>query len=115
MIQAILNALKAIIDTLTAFWDKLWGLVKDALQALLDLLKDVVVWVIDQVGGAVVSLLGSVSMPSELSGGLQSVFSGMPASMQWVAGELQIGTCLGIIAAAYGVRLVRKFVTLFQW
>jgi hypothetical protein len=102
-------------DKINAVIAWLRDLVVSFVTTLYDLFKDAVVWVIDQVGGGLVSLLGSVSLPSFVSGGLSSVFGAMPASILWIAGELQIGACLAVVGAAYAVRLVRVFVTLFQW
>jgi Protein of unknown function (DUF2523) len=104
--------LGAKIDAVLA-WAR--ELVVSGFEALLGLLKDAVIWVIDGFGGVTTALLGGISVPASVQSGLGGLFAGLPPSILWGAGELGIPQCLAIIGAAYVVRLVRIVVTLFQW
>jgi hypothetical protein len=110
--EGLANWLGSKIDAFIAW---LRGVLISLLEGIVGVLKDFAVWVVDEVGGAVVGVLNAIELPAFVSGGLQSVFGAVPAPIAWIAGELQVGTCLAIIGAAYVVRLIRIFGTLFQW
>lgn len=101
-----------MLDALTGFLTDLFSWLIDSLVSVL---RDGVVWVIDQVGGAIVSLMSAVSVPSSISGGLSQFFSQLDSPVLYFVGALGIPTALGFFGAAFGFRLARKVVTLFQW
>jgi len=100
---------------LQEFTDWLLALAADFLEALFGLFKDAVIWVIDGIAGAVIAMFGAIAVPTSLAGGMQSLFSGFPALALYVLGSIGFAEGLAMIGSAYGVRFIRKIVTLFQY
>lgn len=86
-------------------WDAFVAFVKDIFMFFLDLIMQVVVWVVSQ-----------IPVPDWLQNYSIGNFLGSAGpTIGWVVSELKIGQGLTIIAAGYAFRLLRKFLTLFQW
>lgn len=100
---------------LSEFTAWLWSLVVSVFSAIWDLLSDMAVSVVDAVVTAFSTLVAAVPVPGFMSGGLQSVFSGMDGGILWVLGQVGLPAALAVIGAGYGFRFLRKVVTLFQW
>lgn len=101
-----------MLDKLTAWF---LDLAKSLISAIWDLLSDFLVFVLDTLLGVVEYLLGLISVPDFLSGGLNSVWASMPSGVLWIVSQAGLPQALAIIGTAYGFRLIRKLVTLFQW
>ena len=93
-----------LLQLITKFFSALWDFVVDAFVNALDLLLS-----------AVVGLLGLIPVPDALSQGLQSFFAGVDPGIIYLVNALGVFAGFAMIGAAYGFRLVRKVVTLFQW
>lgn len=100
---------------LEQFTQWLFDLVKKVFTALWDFVVDAVINLVDLVLTAIVALIGAIPVPAFMSNGLQSLFAALDPGILWVLGQCGIVTALGMVGAAYGFRLVRKVVTLFQW
>lgn len=93
----------------------IWDVLVAAFGALWDLLYELAVSVVGGVLDAVVALVGAIPVPDFLSGGLGGIFAGLDGAVLWGVTALGIPEGLAMLGAAVGVRLVRKFATLFQW
>jgi hypothetical protein len=101
-----------MLDKLTA-WLKEY--LDKFLSALVDVLKDVFIWIIDTVGAAIVALVGAIPVPASISSGLQPLFDDLPQGAVYLIGNLGLPEGLAMIGAAFIFRFGRKLVTLFQW
>jgi len=104
-----------LLGWLTAALSWFWGLVKDAIGALVDLLQDGVVWVLDGLLGAVADAIGALPVPEFLGGGLGTLFGSIPPEVAWFVGQLGLVQAVGVIGSGVGFRMLRKLVTLGQW
>jgi hypothetical protein len=95
--------------------DWLFSLVTSALLALLDVLKDAFVWLVDVVVGAVVAVAALIPVPQFMSNGLQWLFGQLDGPVSYLVGVAGLPEALAIIGAGYLFRLGRKAATLFQW
>lgn len=93
----------------------IWDVLVAAFGALWDLLYELAVSVVGDVLDAVVALVGAIPVPDFLTDGLGGIFAGLDGAVLWGVTALGIPEGLAMLGAAVGVRLVRKFVTLFQW
>jgi hypothetical protein len=93
----------------------LLNLVSSIFTAIWQFFLDVAIEVFDLLLVALVGIFGAISAPSFLTAGLGSLFSGLDPATLYLVGMLRIPEALAMIGVAYGVRLIRVFVTLFQW
>jgi hypothetical protein len=100
---------------LKQFTEWLVSLIVNAFKAAVDVIRDSFVWLVDQILGAVAAVVNAIPVPSELAGGLQSVWANLDPGILYALSELGLPAALVMIGAAHVVRLVRIFVTLFQW
>lgn len=85
-------------------------------RALVGFLKDLVTYVISTALSLVVSAISAIGVPSWLSQySLGNLLGQTGAVVGFFMGQLQIPLGLGLIGGGYVFRLVRKFVTVFQW
>jgi len=85
-------------------------------HALVGFLKDLVTYVLSVVLSLVVSAVSAIGVPSWLKDySLGSALGQTGAVTLFFMGQLQIPIALGLIGGGYTFRLVRKFLTLFQW
>jgi hypothetical protein len=64
---------------------------------------------------AFVTLVSAVPVPSFMSQGLGSTWSGMDGGILYIVTACGVPAALAIIGSGYAFRLARKFLTLFQW
>lgn len=94
----------------------LWGVVKAAFVALLEMLRDTAIWIADGILTALGDMIAAIPVPSFLqSGALQTAFGQLDGSILYFLGVLRVPEGLALIGVAVGFRLLRKAVTLFQW
>lgn len=104
----------------TGWLSKLTGWIAYAIQtvftALITLLKDLVTFVLGVVLGLIKSAIASIGVPSWLTQySMGSVLSQAGSTVGFFMSELQIPLALTLIGLGYTFRLLRKFLTLFQW
>lgn len=104
-----------IIEAINAFAEWLWGLVKDLVDAVVELLRDLVVWALDGVLGALAAIIAAIPVPSFVQVGLGDILSGVHPMIGYFASGLNIGAGLSLLAAGFAFRMLRKVLTLFQW
>lgn len=97
------------------FTDWLVTLVTDVFTAVWQFVQDAFIQVFDLVVSGFANLIAAIPVPQFLSNGLGSVFGMLDPGVLYVVSQCGIVAALGVIGAGYGFRLVRKFVTLFQW
>lgn len=107
-------------STGTGWLDKItdWiaGAVHTVFKALVDLLRDVIVWLFEAVLSLFAAMISAIKPPSFLSNYSMGSILGRSGSIaEFFMAQLQIPAALGLIAAGYAFRLLRKFLTLFQW
>mgnify|MGYP000552833685 CR=1 FL=1 len=91
-------------------------LVKDIFNAILDFLKDVVIFFIDFFLKPIFELVAAIPIPSALDGiTLGNLISNFPPSVLYVASQMQLDVAFGMLSAAVLFRLTRKLFTLGQW
>ena len=100
------------ISTFTAW---LLSLVKSVFTSLWDFVTDVFISLIDLILTAFVSLISAIPVPDFIQGGLQSSIDGLDGTVLYILAQVRLPEALALIGVGYAFRLVRKFVTLFQW
>lgn len=100
---------------LEQFTTWLLSLVAQFLQDLWQFVVDAFVNALEMVLNAVVALFALIPVPAFLSGGLQSVFSGLDPAIAFLVAQFGVLQGFAILGTAYLFRLGRKVVTLFQW
>jgi len=100
---------------LEQFTQWLADLFRDTIEALEGLLEDIGVWFVDGVLGTIADIVSAIPMPSFMVAGLDSLFAGVDPGIIWGVSALGIPEMFTLIGAAYTFRIIRKFVTLFQW
>jgi len=101
---------------LTSISDWLVELVKAIFLTIGDILYDFVVKISDAFLSVVSFLISSLPVPDFLSShSLSAMFSAVDPTILYFISALGIPEGLGFISVAVGFRLLRKFVTLFQW
>ena len=85
-------------------------------NGLVGFLKDLVTYVLSTVLSLIASAISVIGVPSWLKNySLGNVLGQTGAVTLFFMGQLQIPISLGLIGAGYAFRLVRKFLTVFQW
>lgn len=97
------------------FANWLLGVIKEIFKALWDWVTDAMVWAVDEVLKAVVTLVSAIPAPSFMSSGLSGAMGQISSDVWFFASHFRLAECLAILGAAFAFRLVRKAVTLFQW
>lgn len=100
---------------LADFGNWLLSVIISVFEALWNFVSDVAVNVLDLVVSGFASLVAAIPVPGFLSGGLQSMWSGMDGGVLYVVSQCGVPAALAVIGAGYSFRLARKFFTLFQW
>jgi hypothetical protein len=91
-------------DLFVAVFEAAWGLVTDLAIGIVDLLLT-----------SVASAVGAIQLPEFMTTGLGSLFGSLDGSITYLLARSGLASAAAIIGAAWGFRLLRKFVTLFQW
>ncbi len=99
----------AISDFATWLMDVLGAMVDD----LIEILKDVAIWVYGQVTELVVAALEAIPDFDALAAGvLQSAFGSMDSGIIYLAQASGFGTCAAIVGTGYAAYWIRRIVTL---
>ncbi|HEY0491079.1 MAG TPA: hypothetical protein VGD30_16325 [Telluria sp.] len=92
-------------EQIVAVWHAFTTFINDTLVAALQTVADAVIYV-----------LNHIPMPDWLAQySLCALLSQTGPTVMWALDTFRIGDGLGLIALGYAFRLLRKFVTLFQW
>lgn len=84
--------------------------------AVVQVLKDLVTYVLAVVLGVVQAAIAAIQPPDFLSTySMGSILGNAGSIVGFFLSEFQVGTALALIGGAYAFRLLRKFLTLFQW
>lgn len=106
----------AIIKALSDFADWLFGLVKDAFDAIWDLLTDLAVDSFDEILIGMASQIVSIQVPEFLTTySLNSLFSQLHPVIGYFATGLRIPEALHILGSAFAFRVMRKSLNPFNW
>ncbi|MGO4521248.1 hypothetical protein AB4076_11590 [Dyella sp. 2RAF44] len=104
----------------TGWLSKLTGWIANVVHtvfvAAVQVLKDLVTYIIGVVLGLVASAISAIGVPSWLSQySMGSILANTGSTLAFFLVQLQIPAGLSLIGAGYAFRLTRKFLTLFQW
>jgi hypothetical protein len=104
----------------TGWLSKLTGWVANVVHtvftAAVQVLKDLVTYVLGVVLGLVATAISAIGVPSWLSQySMGSILASTGSTLSFFLVQLQIPAGLALIGAGYAFRLTRKFLTLFQW
>lgn len=107
-------------QTSTGWLSRLTGWFSYALNqlfaALVGFLRDLVLYTLSVVLSVVLLAIASIPVPDWIASNSMGSLLGQTGSIVgFFMGQLHIPAALGLIGAGYTFRLVRKFVTLFQW
>lgn len=84
--------------------------------AVVQVLKDLVTYVVGVVLGLVASAINAIGVPTWLSQySMGSILANTGSTLAFFLVSLQIPAGMGLIGLGYAFRLLRKFLTLFQW
>jgi hypothetical protein len=100
--------IQSIIDTFVSFWAALVGLVEKVFTSLLTMLKDVLLWVLDQLLSLVTTLLGAVDL-SAISQDY-GIFQQIPDSTLNMMGLCGFAQCMGIVGGAIIIRILLQLI-----
>jgi len=100
---------------LAKFTKWLWDLIKSLFSPVWDFISDIFIAAVDGIVGAFAELIAAIPVPDWFAGGLAQSWGGLDPGVLWFVSSAGVPAALGIIGAGYAFRLVRKFVTLFQW
>ncbi|MFK7087387.1 DUF2523 family protein [Chromobacterium violaceum] len=100
---------------MSPFFQNCLNLITAFLNAIKDVFYDIWVKIFGEILNIVVYIIGLIPFPDALAGGLQSFMSGLGGDILYFLGVTGFTTGLSIIGACYVFRIIRKFVTLFQW
>lgn len=90
-------------------------LVTKAFTAFGDLASDILMHAVSGILGGLTTLLGMIVVPGFLQTGLQGFWANVDPSVSYYLGAVGFPQAMGMIGTAYGIRLSRKLLTLFQW
>lgn len=85
-------------------------------NAVRDIAKDVVVWLVRAVTDLFLLAIAAIGVPTFLANyGLGSLLSNVSPILGFFVVQFKIGAALSLIGAGYAFRLLRKLLTLGQW
>lgn len=91
-------------------------LVKTVLGYIVQIVADVVVWVLDLILGPIGDLIAGLGTPSFMqSYSFGSLLGGLPPFALHVINQCNLGPALAVIGAGVMFNLLRKLFTLGQW
>lgn len=100
---------------LTDLTEWLLKLVKEVFTSLWTFLQDAFIAMFGLVVKAFVALITAIPVPSFLQGGLGQLWGGLDSGVLYAMTQAGVPEALALIGAGYAFRMLRKFVTLFQW
>ncbi len=108
-----------MIDTLIQYLndavDWFFGILKDFLLAVLDVVKDAFIWALDGVLQAIVAVFSAIPEPAFLAVSMGDILSGVHPMVGYFANGIGLPGAVGLLAAGFVFRMMRKVLTLFQW
>lgn len=99
--------MQAIVDTIVALGAYVLNLFKALVTAVWDIFTDAVAYVFDKLLSFAVSALSALDVTG-ISG--INAWGSLPADVSNILGLIGLGQCMGIIAAAIGIRLVMQLI-----
>lgn len=106
--QAIATAIGYVLQKIVGALEWFGRLAVAAFEAVWMLLQDIVCWVLEQVLGLAVSILGAFDL-SALTAHL-GAWAQLPASMVEVMNAVGLGPAVGIVVSALGIRVVLQLI-----
>lgn len=101
------------LDKISRFFKDLFS---SALNAILELLKDIILWFVEGFLNGIAYVLDLIPAPTFLPNNwLGELIGQLPSFALYVVSNINFGTALLIIGAGFTFRMLRKVVTLFQW
>lgn len=101
---------------LSSFATWLLGLFGKLFSAAWDLFSDLAINIADLVLTAVAALIAAIPAPAFLqSVSLQQSFASISGDVLYFLAVFNIGPGIALLGSAFGFRMLRKVVTLFQW
>lgn len=97
------------------FANWLLGLVKDVFAAVWDFVADAFINMLELLLQGLLAVVSAIPVPSFMQSGLSNSLGQISGDVWFFASHFRLSECLAILGAAVGFRLLRKFVTLFQW
>ncbi|MDE4919809.1 Inoviridae minor coat protein B [Cupriavidus metallidurans] len=108
--------MNGIINAISAFASWLLSLIVKVFAALWDIVNDLMIAGADGLLTALAGLIGAIPAPSFLQNvSLQTLFGGLGSDVLFFFGVFNIGAGIALLGSAFGFRMLRKVVTLFQW
>lgn len=84
--------------------------------ALVDLVKDFVLFAVRGVLDLVLAIVNAIPVPDFLSQySICTLLANAGPTAAWAVGTFKIAECLSVLMLAVSFRLLRKLLTLFQW
>jgi hypothetical protein len=107
-------------STGTGWLSRLTGWIAYAINAVFDaiatFLRDLIISIFSNVMQLVLLMINAIPVPPFLTNySMSSILGGTGSMVGFFMSELNIGPSLALIGAGYVFRLLRKFLTLFQW
>lgn len=104
----------------TGWLSRLTGWIAYAINAVFSaiatFLRDLVINIFSNLLQLVLLIVQAIPVPSFLTNySMNSILGGTGPIVGFFMTQLNVGPSLGLIAAGYVFRLIRKFLTLFQW
>lgn len=85
-------------------------------NALVELLGDLVVWLVEAMLDLVVVIVEALPAPDFIADySICALLSSAGPTAAWALGSFRIAEGLGLLAAGFAFRMLRKLLTLFQW
>ncbi len=100
---------------LEQFTSWLLGLLKQLFADLWEFISDALLGILDVIITAFVTLVSAIPVPDFLGTGLGSVFAQLDSGVLWLVTQAGVPQGLAVLGLGYAFRLLRKFLTLFQW
>lgn len=100
---------------LAEFTAWLLSLVKEVFTSLWTFVQDAFIAAFGLVVKAFVSLIVAIPVPGFIQGGLGQLWGGLDPGISYALTQSGVPAALALVGAGYAFRMLRKFVTLFQW
>lgn len=91
------------------------GLVAELVGALFAMLSDAAVAVLELFLNGVEAVVGSLPVPSLLTGGLQGYLNGIDPAVLYFLSQSGFSAGMALVGAGFAFRMLRKLFTLGQW
>lgn len=91
------------------------SLIVNLLYALFDFCTDLLITILKLILTAIVKLIGLIPVPEFITAGISGYISMMPDSVLFLMSTCGFNQAFLVLGAGLSFRLIRKFLTLFQW